>query len=242
MNKYQLYCSCVECKLSTTVQNLSRHLNTHLAPTNLCTYCNGACKDKFCSKSCSAKYNNTQRSVETINKIKSTWEYKRFLKPKAAKVKKVRKPKLRTCISCGRIDETFGHFQSERCMFCNDSFTYRESCKFTFNIKQYPNEFNLTLISKFGMFNPVTNQQGVSKDHMLSVSYGKLNKIDPKIISHPANCKLMTQAENKAKQHYSSITLEELLERIIMWDAKYNDAGSGNAPLSVRLMRPSGST
>lgn len=76
---------------------------------------------------------------------------------------------------------------------------------------------------------------------MLSISYGKKHKIDPSILSHPANCKLMLQSENKAKQHYSSITLTELLLRIQEWDAKYYDAGRGNDPRSVRLMRPSGS-
>ena len=171
-----------------------------------------------------------RRSNDTKIKIKNTWDAKR--KPKIAKIKVPRKIHQRTCICCGRIDETTGHFQSEKCMYCNDSLTYRESCKFTFNIKNYPNEFNLMLLSKYGMFNPRTNQSGVSKDHMLSISYGKEHKIDPAIMSHPANCNLMLQSENKTKQHHSSITLSELVIRIAEWDLKYNDAGTGNAPIS----------
>jgi hypothetical protein len=105
-------------------------------------------------------------------------------------------------------------------MYCNNSITYRESCKFTFNVNDYPAEFDLSLLS-VGMFNPKFNKQGVSKDHMLSVSYGKHNKIDPRIMSHPVNCRLMLQTDNKAKQHHSSLTLGELVERIAQWDQKY---------------------
>jgi len=195
---------------------------------------------KFCSRNCAATHNNKNRNQTTRSKIKDTWAKKRQVKELIPTP--LRKTRKRICASCGRIDETtIGHFQSKFCIFCSNSMAYRESCKFTFNIKQYPEEFNLSLLTKFGMFNPKTNRHGVSRDHMLSVNYGKTNRVDPKIMSHPANCQLMLQSENKAKQHHSSITLNELLQRIKEWDAKYNDAGRGNDPRSVRLMRPSGS-
>ena len=40
------------------------------------------------------------------------------------------------------------------------------------------------------------------------------DKIDPKLLAHPANCKLMIHNDNVSKNKKSSITLEELLERI----------------------------
>lgn len=223
MNKFQLYCSCIYCRMPVTAQNLTAHYSRH-AKAKPCAQCNKTIMSgKFCSKSCSAIFNNKTRSPESRtnqgitlinNKKKLGWQPK-------VKCKLIKKLKSRTCATCGKIDTTTGHFQSDKCMFCNDSLTYREACKFTFNLKDYPNEFNLALLTEHGMFNPKTNQNGVSKDHMLSVSYGKLNKIDPKIISHPANCKLLTHRENKKKQHHSSITLEELIMRINMWDKKY---------------------
>lgn len=220
MSKFQIYCSCIKCKLPTTLQNLSRHYDTHNNQLSVCLTCSALTKNqKFCSSSCSAIYNNKNRTEETKIKRKNTWLAK--CKPKIAKIKIPRKPKQRICIRCGRLDETFGHFQSDKCMFCNDSLTYRDACKFTFNIKNYPDEFDLTLLTTFGMFNPKTNQEGVSKDHMLSISYGKLHQIDPIVMAHPANCNLITQSKNKAKQHNSSITLAELHLRIAAWNLKY---------------------
>jgi len=192
---------------------------------HLCT--NSACSEltvtKYCSKRCAAVINNSKRTTESRrkqaitlleNKHKSGWLPK--------DISRIPTPlKKRTCVICNKVDETKGHFQSDKCNFCSDSLTYRNACSFTFNLKDFPEEFDLALLTEHGMFNPKTNQKGVSRDHMLSVNYGKMNRIDPKIISHPANCRLMLQADNKAKQHYSSITLPELLNLIQIWDSKY---------------------
>jgi len=59
---------------------------------------------------------------------------------------------------------------------------------------------------------------GVSRDHLYSVYDGFSNKIDPKILKHPANCRLMIHSENSRKHKTSSITLNELKERIKIWD------------------------
>jgi hypothetical protein len=52
---------------------------------------------------------------------------------------------------------------------------------------------------------------------MLSVKDGFEMGIDPEIIKHPANCKLVLHKENQSKHRHSSITLEELKERIKHW-------------------------
>lgn len=59
-------------------------------------------------------------------------------------------------------------------------------------------------------------------DHMLSVKYGKSNRILPEIIAHPANCRLILQGDNSRKQANSCITYDELLIRISKWNSKYN--------------------
>ena len=101
---------------------------------------------------------------------------------------------------------------------------YKDMCKFVFDLKRFPEEFSFDLINKYGFYSPSNknnNLNGVSKDHMVSVKYGFENKIDPRIISHPANCQLMTQNENTAKSDKCSLTLAELLDRMNQWDERY---------------------
>lgn len=101
---------------------------------------------------------------------------------------------------------------------------YRADCRFKFDLKQYPNEFDFDLIREHGWYSPankMNNLYGVSRDHMVSVRYGFDNNIDAKLISHPANCRLMLHSQNVAKYAECSITIEDLKERILAWDQKY---------------------
>ena len=106
---------------------------------------------------------------------------------------------------------------------------YKQDCLFTFSLNSYPDEFEFDLIKKYGWYKPVNrgnNLNGVSRDHMFSIMEGFLNNIDSKLISHPANCKLVLQKENSSKHKKSSITLDELIERIENWNKKYNHENS----------------
>lgn len=101
---------------------------------------------------------------------------------------------------------------------------YRTMCAFSFNLADYPNEFDFDLLNSVGMFsaaNHGNNQNGVSRDHMYSCAEGFKHNISPLIISHPANCQLITQRKNASKHCKCSITLEQLLERIQIWEQKY---------------------
>lgn len=101
---------------------------------------------------------------------------------------------------------------------------YQLDCKFKFNLKEYPEEFDFSLIKKYGWYLPKNrgnNLNGISRDHMYSIKDGFVNNVDPKLISHPANCKLVRQKENSSKWYKSSITLDELKERIKKFEAKY---------------------
>lgn len=102
---------------------------------------------------------------------------------------------------------------------------YRQLCEFKFNVYEYPNHFPLDLLKINGWYkakNNGDNPNGICRDHMISVKYGFINNIDPSIISHPANCKLITHQENVTKNANSSITLSELLERIKNWEIIFN--------------------
>ena len=65
---------------------------------------------------------------------------------------------------------------------------------------------------------PIKNPNGAVRDHMFSCKEGFLRNIDVKIISHPANCQIITHIENCSKGIRCSITLEELLEKIKNWE------------------------
>lgn len=108
---------------------------------------------------------------------------------------------------------------------------YRLQCQFNFNLSDYPNEFDFDLIRKYGWYkakNHGNNLGGVSRDHMYSIMEGYRNGVDPRIISHPANCRLVRHSENISKLDGSVITLEQLIERIKKWDEKYGKSSIDN--------------
>ncbi len=136
----------------------------------------------------------------------------------------------RICVEC---DKTFEVLSNSKKRFCSrkcgsasrklstEYLTYKNACKFKFNVWSYPDKFDLNLIYKHGWYkakNRGDNLTGVSRDHRISISFGWDNNIDPKIMSHPANCKLMTHNENVSKHKKCSLLLEELIKEIENWD------------------------
>lgn len=97
---------------------------------------------------------------------------------------------------------------------------YRQQCRFKFNLEDFPQEFDLNLIEEFGWYSE-ENQNGVSRDHMVSISFGWKRDIPPKIISHPANCNLLLYEDNKEKGWRSSFNYGELIKRISAWNKNY---------------------
>jgi len=177
----------------------------------------------FCSRSCA---NSRKHSKETKEKIRKNLQKKSEDIIKFSKVcpfcknnfETFRKDQKCCSISCAaknrykHIDKTTLHY-------------YRQRCIFQFNLADYPDEFDFDLIRENGWYkakNHGDNPNGVSRDHIISVKYGYENEIDPKIISHPANCRLMKQSDNASKSNKCDITLEELLEKIEKWDKRYN--------------------
>ena len=102
---------------------------------------------------------------------------------------------------------------------------YKQDTMFKFNLADYPNEFEFKLIEQYGWYKPRNrgdNLGGVSRDHMLSVRDGFNKGINPKLLAHPANCRLMIHNENISKNKKSILTENELLIRIEEWDKKYD--------------------
>lgn len=187
-------------------------------------YREGKKKEKyFCSSHCSRSYSSTSSPLKN-EKIS-----KKLTKEKATKI----------CPYCKKNFSYHSRLNRKYCSSeCSNSSkrekyslerrytlkNYRSKSSFTFNLSDYPEEFDFTLVERYGWYkasNHGNNLNGVSRDHMISVKFGYENKIDPSIISHPANCKLMRHNDNVSKYTGCQITLEELLERIKKWNEKY---------------------
>ena len=101
---------------------------------------------------------------------------------------------------------------------------YKRQCNFNFSLNNYPNEFDFSLIEKNGWYkakNNGDNLYGVSRDHIFSINEAFKQKIDPYLISHPANCKLLLHSQNSSKSDFCGISIQELKKRIDEWNIKY---------------------
>ena len=181
-------------------------------------------ENKFPSKDkyfCSVKCSHSHIISDEQKKKASEWN----------KIHNRKHPEHNICRWCGEKTKSWKNkFCSKDCLRNwkrgnqTEIKKYRTDCQFTFSLNQFPEEFDFTLVEKYGWYkatNHGNNLTGVSRDHMYSIHDGFVNKVDPKIISHPANCKLMQHTSNSAKHSKSSITLDELLKRIEEWDNKY---------------------
>jgi YHS domain-containing protein len=184
---------------------------------------------KCCCKDCSSRYSQshtTEKSRQTTSlKTKKLWTEGKYKYKKRTLVEK-------NCLCCQKNFQTKRNSQvfcSIRCARTNKKseglMAYRIDAKFRFCLNDYPEEFDFSLIEKYGWYqasNRGNNLSGVSRDHILSVKEGYVLGIDPKIIGHPANCQLLVHNENVSKNHRSHISLEDLLLKIEQWEQKYS--------------------
>lgn len=201
-------------------------------------------ENNFCNSSCSASYNNQFRKgikynlteegkKSLIKTAKNNFKLKLFFNEK--KEKYYKNPK--TCLNCkgnisykqsleNRIYCSRICSQEHRRKHLNEFQKYKSKAKFNFNLFGYPDEFNFDLIKKYGWYKPSNkgnNLNGVSRDHIYSISEGFKNNVDPYLISHPANCKLILHSNNSSKHSRSDITIEELQRKVKEWDEKYKN-------------------
>jgi len=219
--------NCTYCDNKLNFRSIARHERVCVSnPKNIkhCLQCNDIITSKialkFCNSSCAATYNN-------IHLDKKHGPSKSESKPKYTKIKWL------TCSETGKlylnrnskgniIKNSPYRTDPRRKSYNGDKtlWDYRQLTLFKFDVYDYPDRFELDLVNKYGWYSPSNkgnNLSGISKDHMLSVKYGFDNNIDPEIIAHPANCKLMEHNKNAAKCANCDITYDELLVRIENW-------------------------
>ena len=186
-------------------------------------------RNKYCSHSCAASETNLDRKHSEFTKNKM----------RAIAIQNLGPDFINKSIKCKGCDKKITLKESRK-LYCsieckknfkrknmNDLSFYKQDCLFKFNLILFPDEFDFKLIENFGWYKPTNrgnNLGGVSRDHMYSVRSGFENNVPPNIIAHPANCKLILQKENSSKHKKNSITLENLIERIEIWNKKYNIA------------------
>lgn len=196
----------------------------------ICKQCQNTIKDvvsskrEFCSNSCANTYSNLHRThtQKTKDKISKSINKANI---KIGRIKQVKVKLNRQCKFCQehKVSKSFKTI----CEDCRYEYykAYRPSCEFRFTLSDYNVEFNFKLIKEHGWYSPSNkgnNLNGISRDHLYSVRDGFINKVDPAIISHPANCNLVIHTDNQKKNVKSEITLDELKERIKIWNLKYN--------------------
>jgi hypothetical protein len=151
-------------------------------------YCNSR-SGKFCSKSCAASNNNLLKTQTTLDKQRDS-------------VTKTIKDK---------------HFQlgigpnKEKSL-------YYQHCGFKFTRATMILLPGFDLLVNLGVYNPIHNKGGVTKDHIVSRGMAWANKYDPAHIRHPANCQFITNSQNSKKGIGCKLTYDQLIDRIKYWD------------------------
>lgn len=209
-------CCSVFTKKEIAVINLDKHTESYFKRLTICPECKKEhTNPKFCSNSCNSSYVNRLRIHTEESKLK------RILSMKKDDIWPHRKIYYITCSTCSH----FFIYQRPRkyCLNCSDKVKeYRSKTRFSFTSAQYPHLFSDPRIKKYGWYRrawPYPN--AVVFDHLYRVIDGYNNNIPPEIISHPANAELVTMKENRRRQNKSSITLDELYERIEIFEKTY---------------------
>ena len=246
---------CLNCRSQISYE---QRINKFCSKSCSCSFNNTKRKPRT-----SESKNKTSRSVKSTieqkisfklnqirNEVKSKRRKLRFiLKNVKSTLKRIRKKENNVRIEKKRICKfCFCSFLSRRKSICDNCRIlyhrlYVTECRFRFSLKEYsflfPKE-DFDLLSLYGMYKPKNkgdNLKGVSRDHMFSVREGYKLKIEPELMKHPANCKLMLHCENVSKYSRCSITLDELFNKILESEKKYK---SKNHSFLMRLINKHG--
>jgi endogenous inhibitor of DNA gyrase (YacG/DUF329 family) len=212
--------------------------NEYLKDPKICIACESIIsydkrENKYCNSSCAAKVTNLKRTVTWSENIRNG-VHKYLIESGIKEDGKIGIYDL-SCKGCGKefeYNRSTRKFCSEECKKeykrkdMEEYQRYKSDCVFKFNLSDYVDEFDFSLVEKYGWYSPTNkndNLGGISRDHMFSIREGFEKGIDSKIISHPANCKLMIHTENISKNKKSSITIEDLLNRIDKFNKKYKN-------------------
>lgn len=196
---------------------------------NKCAYCSKTLPYekrslKFCNNSCSCSYNNRTRDPSVHTKQADS------LRATLASQNKIIRPQypfskvtFGSCKSCSKIyRKAVGKlYCSDICKIQTGIRSYRLACKFKISKSEHPHLFNHALLKEHGWYRAANhpkgyNPDGATWDHLFRVEDGFKLGVDPNIMRHPANAEMISWKDNFARKS-SSITYEELLERIKNW-------------------------
>lgn len=184
---------------------------------------------KFCSKSCSATYNNAQRDHEKIKtgprkfigpKLPSG-ENAEFIKSVCGEYCKIYLTKCKYCVDV-RYTRSYVTRVCRNCKMTK--YRSQDLYRFKFNVYDYPDLFDLVELDKIGWYSQggksrkPKNVNGYSRDHRVSQYEARINNYDHYYISHPINCELLLQTDNSKKHKSSSISYDELVKQVIAYD------------------------
>lgn len=183
--------------------------------------------NKFCSRKCSATFSNRRR-------VSNGWTMSDHAKTAISK-KLTKLPKV-------TIHGEFTKIRFQNCKFCKTLFVTtckgltckecqhlkwkngKDQYSFTFNVYNYPDLFDLSLLSQLGWVafggkrGGAKNVHGVSRDHRVSIADAKMFNYAPYYISHPINCEIMPHAKNNKKKSQSSLLYSELVRLVDEYD------------------------
>lgn len=194
---------------------------------------------KFCSRSCAATFNNLlyPKKKNGIKQKRCQWLDKNKLYPNHYKASEYPFSRIfyTTCKHCGK-----NKFAPKAFKYCDNCINFykerRNLFKFTFNVFDYPDLFDLDHLKRVGFYAPGGksgrwNLKGLSRDHKVSVAESLKNGYDPFYIKHPLNCELMPHHQNNRKKHNSSITYEELKFAVDSYEKKNGSKGPGRTDI-----------
>ena len=175
-------------------------------------------KKYFCSRQCA---NSREKNEETKRKISEG-----VIKSLTLQGKQRIKNTEYFCSVCGcKLDTKRKYckncYRRKRREHLTKFKEYQRECQFDFKLSDYPDKFDFSLIKEYGWYkakNHGNNLDGISRDHMVSITHGFKNNIDPQIIKHQANCQLLRHNDNSSKHIRCSISIENLLQKIKEWD------------------------
>jgi hypothetical protein len=196
----------------------------------------------FCNHSCSATYTNKKRiengwtlsdvskqqiGLTVSKKLKIYFQQNPRTKSptyKAPKEYPTTNIKYKQCEKCNIIFISPASRSSCYCTKCryeNKTF-YRKSCRFSLSSKKHSELFDFEMIKNYGWYRPHSamnpNPTGVTWDHLYQIQEGYKNNISFELIKHPANAEMVPYKENFNRRISSTITLNELFLRIVLWE------------------------
>jgi hypothetical protein len=79
------------------------------------------------------------------------------------------------------------------------------------------------LLSSIGIFNSITNINGLVRDHKVSRKFGFDNGVFPEIMRHPMNCDIITHSQNSSKREKCTLSISELFDNIESYSGQWDE-------------------